>query len=982
MSPRAPRGSLSSPGKDRESFTIPEDAPAESGDVRPRNPGVGTRARAYTTGAPLPPDHPDYALEAPPEAPPRRHSSVMASSTSGGDFKKSPRRLSAPTAGSVPKAKAVVAAAASPSLFDWLFGAKPKDPSTAAPAEEPAAHEVWKAHEAADVLSEYAYHAAAEAAEAEAEADAAEAAALTEGTDAARELATHARERASDRRSVADEAEEAAAVAREEAAAATKVQSAMRGRATRSAMAKWRQEADAELEEEFKRQNSDVVARAEALLKRVSSRERAAVALQSAERGRRVRSPTKGMETDLSAYAAMTQEAFARASAETGVQVAGRSATLSRASIDQTRFSKRTGGLAATAPTERRSMASALLQSAWRLHRDAPVRRQVARFVAMAEEDERPELLLELQNRALTTPRLAFAHPEGLGYGAFLAEVNQIMRDEARSSAVMEELTAEYIRLSVRASVTSARGSMASAAEEADEETLAEQEAAATAAAVAQAEALVRQASGRVPRLSAEMGASQDEMPRGGTEPSGFNLALPAAGTAVRRGSDTTAPSGVVFTEDDELVGGGSLPPFLPSEAFTGGRAGYLFKRGPLGVGYYRDSTLLSGGLYDPEGERVLVDEFRKLSPSIRKGLSRGLSKAGTLRSMGRSTHSSGFGTPRSLFSPRSMYSGQSYGSMRNLAQSAPAAMMRRPSVPALRLHRLAALPMGVDFLEDAKGKDYKAFSRICREQHWRRCPRCGGAVEHREDDGSAKCLACTLRFRWAEADLYAKAVTLEQLLLEFKWQSLEKQHRHVEKVRRASAPPANYAGVAAAEDAAAEAAARAGKSRRVSAREVAQRYLGNGQLPPCSKSAWLKLQLWRAAATVPVLVALPVLTNRANKEARVAEIEHESLEWLGIAEPSQETPNAVELDTGIHHGSAMRDAGADGAARGAAALHRAVSGPAIKRDVVPIRITAPGGEVTPRSAAAMPRPPPRAPSSFGTEQRARRRRPSRSARG
>ena len=141
-------------------------------------------------------------------------------------------------------------------------------------------------------------------------------------------------------------------------------------------------------------------------------------------------------------------------------------------------------------------------------------------------------------------------------------------------------------------------------------------------------------------------------------------------------------------------------------------------------------------------------------------------------------------------------------------------------------------------------------------------------------------------------------------------------------------------------------------------------------QLPPCSKSAWLKLQLWRAAATVPVLVALPVLTSRANKEARVAEIEHESLEWLGIAEPSQETPNAVELDTGIHHGSAMRDAGADGAARGATALHRAVSGPAIKRDVVPIRITAPGGEVTPRSAAAVPRPPPRAPSSFGTEQR------------
>ena len=161
---------------------------------------------------------------------------------------------------------------------------------------------------------------------------------------------------------------------------------------------------------------------------------------------------------------------------------------------------------------------------------------------------------------------------------------------------------------------------------------------------MAQAEALVRQASGRVPRLSAEMGASQDEMPRGGTSNRRASTSLcprpapPSAAARTRR-----RRRDVVFTEDDELVGGGSLPPFLPSEAFTGGRAGYLFKRGPLGVGYYRDSTLLSGGLYDPEGERVLVDEFRKLSPSIRKGLSRGLSKAGTLRSMGRSTHSSGF---------------------------------------------------------------------------------------------------------------------------------------------------------------------------------------------------------------------------------------------------------------------------------------------------------------------------------------------------
>ena len=382
----------------------------------------------------------------------------MTSSTSGGDFKKSPRRLSAPTAGSVPKAKAVVAAAASPSLFDWLFGAKPKDPSTAAPAEEPAAHEVWKAHEAADVLSEYAYLGGRGGGGGGRSGRGGGGGA--DGGHGCGSGARDARTRTrSDRRSVADEAEEAAAVAREEAAAATKVQSAMRGRATRSAMAKWRQEADAELEEEFRRQNSDVVARAEALLKRVSSRERAAVALQSAERGRRVRSPTKGMETDLSAYAAMTQEAFARAFGGDG-RAGGGAVGDALSRVDRPNALLEADGRPRGDGADRAAVDGVGADAAaWRLHRDAPVRRQVARFVAMAEEDERPELLLELQNRALTTPRLAFAHPEGLGYGAFLAEVNQIMRDEARSSAVMEELTAEYIRLSVRASVTSARGS-------------------------------------------------------------------------------------------------------------------------------------------------------------------------------------------------------------------------------------------------------------------------------------------------------------------------------------------------------------------------------------------------------------------------------------------------------------------------------------------------------------------------------------------
>jgi hypothetical protein len=44
-----------------------------------------------------------------------------------------------------------------------------------------------------------------------------------------------------------------------------------------------------------------------------------------------------------------------------------------------------------------------------------------------------------------------------------------------------------------------------------------------------------------------------------------------------------------------EPVGGGGIrgaktPAFQPSKAFTGPRAGFVFKRGPRGVGYYEDA--------------------------------------------------------------------------------------------------------------------------------------------------------------------------------------------------------------------------------------------------------------------------------------------------------------------------------------------------------------------------------------------------------
>ena len=39
------------------------------------------------------------------------------------------------------------------------------------------------------------------------------------------------------------------------------------------------------------------------------------------------------------------------------------------------------------------------------------------------------------------------------------------------------------------------------------------------------------------------------------------------------------------------------LTPFLPSDRFTGGRDGYVFKRGAKGLGYYMDVDLVTGEL-------------------------------------------------------------------------------------------------------------------------------------------------------------------------------------------------------------------------------------------------------------------------------------------------------------------------------------------------------------------------------------------------
>ena len=729
------------------------------------------------------------------------------------------------------------------------------------------------------MLSEYAYHAAAEAAEAEAEADAAEAAALTEGTT---------RRGARDARAAVPPTGAPSLTRRRRrrrwcarGGGGDQLQSAMRGRATRSAMAKWRRRPTLSSKHNSSRRTSPS-SRAEALLKRVVARARA-VALQSAERGRRVRSPKKGMETDLSACRDDPGGVRARVGGD-GRAGGGAVGDASRASIDQTRFEadgRPRGDGADRAAVD--GVGAAAVGVA------PPPRCSCAAAGGALRRDGRggraPRAAPRAAEPRATTPRLAFAHPEGLGYGAFLAEVNQIMRDEARSSAVMEELTAEYIRLSVRASVTSARGSMASAAEEADEETLAEQETAATAAAVAQAEALVRQASDRVPRLSAEMGASQDEMPRGGTEPSGFNLALPAAGTAVRRGSDTTAPSGVVFTEDDELVGGGSLPPFLPSEAFTGGRAGYLFKRGPSASATIGTPPCSPAAFTTPRARGCSstnsASEPKRPQGAVARAVeSRNAAEHGPLDAQQRLRHAA-------------------------LAVLAALDVLG----PILRLMRTRAVGAGGD---DAAAVGARAPP-----------PPAGGAADGRrlprgrEGEGLQSVLAHLPRAALAALPALRRGGRaprgrrLGQVPRVHAALPLGRGRALREGGHPRAAPPRVQ--VAVAREAAPPrrtGAPRIGAARQLGRRRRRRGRRRRGRRPRRQVAARLGA---RGGATLPgqrpAAAVLEVGGSscscgarrrrcrarraprphlRANKEARVAEIEHESLEWLGIAEPSQ----------------------------------------------------------------------------------------------
>jgi hypothetical protein len=149
--------------------------------------------------------------------------------------------------------------------------------------------------------------------------------------------------------------------------------------------------------------------------------------------------------------------------------------------------------------------------------------------------------------------------------------------------------------------------------------------------------------------------------------------------------------------------------------------------------------------------------------------------------------------------------------------------VLRQELLQALHVRRSKAATTG-----DETGVQTSMHLCLARKQHWRRCPSCQEVVERcPERDLACACPSCGCQFRWALAPLLTPASSLGALLKEFEWQFRESVTQ----------------------------------SGWVSADAVAHRYIGHRNPPACTETAWLKLQLWRAAVAIPLAVALPALT-------------------------------------------------------------------------------------------------------------------------
>ena len=169
-------------------------------------------------------------------------------------------------------------------------------------------------------------------------------------------------------------------------------------------------------------------------------------------------------------------------------------------------------------------------------------------------------------------------------------------------------------------------------------------------------------------------------------------------------------------------------------------------------------------------------------------------------------------------------------------------ASLRRQASTAERLkvlHKLAQVQAGGSTRSSFVGADgtplpRSKYMKLAQSQHWRRCPACQHAVEHRDANGNAKCTECTMSFRWVAAENMVPVASVRQLMRETKWQYQEI----------------------------------AWSSGSVTTRDVARLYWLSSWTP-LTKTMAVEIVLWRAAVAAPLALALPLLRLQARARNR-----------------------------------------------------------------------------------------------------------------
>ena len=125
-------------------------------------------------------------------------------------------------------------------------------------------------------------------------------------------------------------------------------------------------------------------------------------------------------------------------------------------------------------------------------------------------------------------------------------------------------------------------------------------------------------------------------------------------------------------------------------------------------------------------------------------------------------------------------------------------------------------------------------YIKLSRAQHWRLCPNCGSIAMSHNIDGSSICGECLHSFRWLEADLAMPVNSIRELFQEIRW-------AYDDRLRRT--PDA-----------------------KLSWMEVGTLYWGQSSWPPRTPRAARRLAAYRLAILIPLALALPVLTLRAQQ--------------------------------------------------------------------------------------------------------------------